>query len=323
MTFLKIAGFVLALTAAALFVATQWLARRVEVRFPPIGEFATVDGVRLHFVDVPATSPDLHPIVFLHGASGNVRDLMGAFRQPLEGRARMLFIDRPGAGYSERGGDGMSDPARQAGLVAGLMQARGIERAIVVGHSLGGAVAAAFAVEHPQMTAGLVFIAPATHPWPGGKVTWYYDWVNFPVLGRVFAQLLAVPAGNLLYRNALKGVFAPEPVPPQYAEVSGTRLVLRPASFRHNAADVGMLYGNVERLAKRYSEIEAPTVILTGDKDDVVLAEIHSEGLKRDIAGSRLVWLERTGHMPPYTKTAEIVAEIERVDAEIDALASR
>jgi pimeloyl-ACP methyl ester carboxylesterase len=41
----------------------------------------------------------------------------------------------------------------------------------------------------------------------------------------------------------------------------------------------------VTRVAPRYPEIKAPTVIITGDSDSVVLAHIHSEGLARDIEG--------------------------------------
>jgi pimeloyl-ACP methyl ester carboxylesterase len=92
----------------------------------------------------------------------------------LEGRAEMLFIDRPGHGWSERGGNGKPDPDGQATAIARAMQAKGH----FTGHrhrpSFGGAIAASFALDHPDMTAGLVFLAPATHPWPGG-ISWYYD----------------------------------------------------------------------------------------------------------------------------------------------------
>lgn len=229
----------------------------------------------------------------------------------------MIFPDRPGAGYSQRGGADMAAPDRQARLIAGLMSELGLEQAVIVGHSLGAGVAAAFAVEFPARTLGLVLISPATHPWPGGDVTWYYHWVNMPVLGWVFTETLAIPLANLVYRDVLKGVFSPDKVPRDYPERSGTRLVLRPANFRHNAADVGQFFTHVTRLSKRYGEISAPTVIVTGDSDTVVLPEIHSAGLARDIAGSRLVTLPTTGHMPPYPKTGAIIAEIERLNATI------
>lgn len=305
----------LLIAIVTLFGASRWLAWQAESRFPAMGAFAEVDGVRLHYIDVPASQDgDLLPMVFLHGASGNARDLHGAYAMRLQGRARLIFADRPGSGYSQRGGPGMEAPDAQARLIGGLLRQLGIGKAMIVGHSLGASVATAFALEHPEMTAGLVLTAPATHPWPGGAVTWYYNVANFPLLGRVFSETLAVPFGNLLYRRAIKGVFSPNAVSERFEERSGTQLVLRPNSFRFNAQDVGGLYAHVKRLAPRYREITAPTVIVTGDSDSVVLAEIHSRGLERDIAGSRLVWLERTGHTPTYTATGQIIDEIERLN---------
>jgi pimeloyl-ACP methyl ester carboxylesterase len=315
MRFAKRAAMLLLIAIVVLVGASRWLAWQAETRFPAMGSFAEVDGVRLHYIDVPASQDaDLLPMVFLHGASGNARDLHGAYAKGLAGRARMIFPDRPGSGYSQRGGAGMKAPDAQARLVAGLLRQLGIGKAIVVGHSLGASVATAFALEQPALTAGLVLTAPATHPWPGGAVTWYYNVVNFPVLGRIFSETLAVPFGNLLYRRAIKGVFAPNAVSERFEERSGTQLVLRPDTFRFNAQDVGGLYAHVKRLAPRYPEIKTPTVIVTGDSDSVVLAEIHSRGLQRDIEGSRLVWLERTGHTPTYTATARIIDEIEKLN---------
>ncbi|HSO46505.1 MAG TPA: alpha/beta hydrolase [Rhizobiaceae bacterium] len=305
-----------------LVVATRWLAWQVEQRFPASGRFATIDGVKLHYIDVPGgPDADLLPMIFLHGASGNARDPQGAYAQALAGRARLVFVDRPGAGYSQRGGAGMEAPDAQARLVAGLMEHLKIGRAVIVGHSLGASIAVALAVDHPARVAGLVLTSPATHPWPGGAVTWYYNIASFPVLGRAFAETLAVPFGHLLYPRAVKSVFAPDRVVADFDQRSGTHLVLRPGNFLHNAQDVAGLYQHVARLAPRYREIKAPTVIVTGDSDGVVLAEIHSEGLARDISGSKLVWLERTGHTPTYTATARIVAEIEMLNARMLAAA--
>ncbi len=320
MSFVKAFAGLLALSVLVLAVLTPWLARRVEARFPPIGRFAEVGGIRLHFIDMAAAGDgDLLPMIFLHGASGNARELAGAFAQPLAGRARMIFVDRPGAGYSGRAVAGDADPSVQAGYVAGLMDQLGIGRAVIIGHSWGGAVAAAFGVHHKEKTAGLVFISPATHPWPGADITWYYDVTNTPVIGPLFAYTLAIPFGNLRYRGAVRGVFAPNAVAKDYGERSATRLVLRPANFLANAADVGALYESVVKLQPRYREISAPTVIISGDSDDTVLADIHSEGLKRDIAGAKLVYLKNTGHIPTYTATARIIAEIEALNQRIRA----
>lgn len=299
--------------AASLAIWSRVKSREIEARFPAVGEMIDVGGYALHAVHLPRPeNADLPPLVFIHGASGNLRDQMTPFRPILEGRAEMLFIDRPGHGWSERGGAENQTPDGQAAAIARAMQAKGISRAIVIGHSFGGAIAASFALDHPDMTAGLVFLAPATHPWPGG-VSWYYDLASIPVIGSLFANTLALPAGLTRLESGSACVFAPNPLPEDYITTTAPALVLRPGAFRHNAVDVASLKPYVTRISPRYPEIKAPTVIITGDSDSVVLAHIHSEGLARDIEGAELVWIRNLGHKPDHVTTELAVRAIERV----------
>lgn len=180
---------------AAAIGYSSYKARQFEQAFPNIGELADIDGYRMNAVHIPRPdTADLPPLVFIHGASGNLLDQIGAFLLPLEGRAEMLFVDRPGHGYSERGGPENAFPSGQADAIAKLMEKRGIEKAIIVGHSFGGAIAAAFGVHHPEKAAGLLFLAPATHPWPGG-IDWYYHITTVPLIGWLFSRVVVVPLG--------------------------------------------------------------------------------------------------------------------------------
>ncbi|MEZ5882161.1 MAG: alpha/beta hydrolase [Nitratireductor sp.] len=305
----------------ALYGASQYLARQVASQYPPKGRFADVGDVRLHYTDYAADGDaDLLPLVFIHGASGNLREQEGIILDQLKGRGRLIFLDRPGHGYSSRGSaNDMHLPAGQARIVSGLLSAIGVEKAILVGHSLGGAVAAAFAVNHPDQLAGIVFLTPATHPWPGGKVTWYYHLTRMPVIGWLFSELLAVPGGHLRYHDGVAEVFAPQDTPAAYERNSATRLVLRPHVFRYNAMDVTSLYDAVSALSPSYGKIDAPVSIVTGDSDEIVLAEVHSVGLERDIDGAKLVWLPGEGHSPAWTNPQAVIGEIERVSTEAKA----
>jgi pimeloyl-ACP methyl ester carboxylesterase len=308
---------VLLATLPALLIAglafSAWKTRALERQFPNIGERIDIGGLRMNSVFVPAgMTADLPPIVFIHGASGNLRDQMHAFRARLEGRAALLFPDRPGHGYSERGGPENAFPDGQARAIARLMDRRGIGRAIIVGHSFGGAIAASFALEHPEKTAGLLFLAPATHPWPGG-IDWYYDLAKLPVIGWLFSHIVAMPAGLLRIEGGTQSVFAPNPCPHDYIEVTAPALVLRPRTFRNNAVDVASLLDYARRTQPRYGEIRTPTVIVTGDTDGIVYEEIHSRGLARDIAGSELVWIRNLGHKPDYIVTDLAVEALEKI----------
>jgi pimeloyl-ACP methyl ester carboxylesterase len=295
------------LLAAATAVGSRMIGRKN----PPSGAFADIAGTRMHFVHLPAPGADLPPVLFIHGASGNLRDQMLPSRPLLETRAELLYLDRPGHGWSARG-QANETLAGQADTIAGLMDHLGMGRAILVGHSLGGAVAAAFALRHSQRVAGLVFIAPATHPWPGGASAWYYRIAAAPLVGHVFTALFSLPAGMASIATASAGVFSPNPMPEGYVGGAGIELVLRPASFRSNARDVASLSAQLERIAPHYHEIAAPTVIVTGDHDAVVYEELHSGGLKRDIAGAELVWVRNLGHKPDWIAPDLVVSAIEK-----------
>lgn len=306
----------LAFLVAVLFVMVgvtrigAWLTER---RYPPNGIFVEVNDTRLHVVQVPRpATADLPPIVFIHGASANLNDAMVPLRPALEGRAEMLFFDRPGHGWSDRGRRNET-PAGQSATIAALLDHFGIEKAIVVGHSFGGAIAASFALEHPERTAGLVFLAAATHPWPGGETSWYYSLTAMPVVGRLFAETIAVLGGHLRIEAATACVFSPNPVPEDYLSRARIPLLLRPSAFVANAIDVAGLFDYVSANAARYGQIATPTVVISGDSDTVVYEEIHSEGLARDIPGAELVWVRNLGHKPDWIAPDLLVAAVEKV----------
>jgi len=295
--------------AAITRVGVWW----IERNNPASGEFAMINGTRLHYVlDRAGDGGDLPPVVFLHGASGNLKDQMTAFRDRISGRADLLFVDRPGHGWSSRGPKSNELPDGQAATVAALMDSLGIGRAVIVGHSFGGAITATFALNHPDKTAGAVFLAPVSHPWPGG-VDWYYDLTPMPVIGRIFSETLALPFGLLRLKPGTACVFTPNRPVNDYLERTGVALVLRPWHFRANATDVSRLQAYVARVAPRYAEISAPAVVITGNKDAIVLPRIHSLGLERDLPNAELVWIENLGHKPDYIATDIAIAAIEKI----------
>jgi pimeloyl-ACP methyl ester carboxylesterase len=291
--------------------------RAAENAHPPIGELLRLGRRTVHLIDRPGDDPDAVALVFAHGASGNARDPALAFAGAFP-RHRLLFLDRPGHGWSSRHGPEDAAPAAQAAVIAEVLDAHGIERAIVVGHSWGGSVAAAFGVLHPDRTAGLVFLAPATHPWPGAVIGRLYRLSALPIAGALLRHLAVPTIGRLTIDRSIDGVFAPDPAPDDYRRAIGADLILRPDEWHANAEDVYRLYDHVAALAPRYPEITAPTLIVSGTDDPIVRADIHAEGLARDIAGSRLVWLDDIGHMPHHAARDRVVAEIEALIDEIE-----
>lgn len=272
-----------------------------------------VGGFKLNSVLIePGRAADLPPIVFLHGASTSLYDPMFSFRRLLQGRAKLLFVDRPGHGQSDFGGRENILPDGQADAIARLMHARGIRKAIIVGHSFGGAIAAALAVRHPEMVAGLVFLSPAVYPWKGG-VAWYYNAASVPVTGNLFSTLIVPPMGLLAIDQATKSVFEPNNRPSDYLRETRAMQALRPRTFRRNAQEIAALSDWAKKASPAYRRISTPTVIISGDADEVVSPEVHAKQLARNIKGARLIMIHNLGHKSDYVASDLAIAAIEHV----------
>ena len=291
-------------------------AARAEAAHPPSGRLVEVDGGKLHVLELSAAaSHDPLPMVLVHGASGNLEDLRLALGERLAANRRVILVDRPGLGWSERpGGAADASPARQAALIAKALDRVGVERFVLLGHSLGGAVASALALAFPARVAGLVLLAPVTHPWKGG-LAWHNAILSTPVLGPIFAHTIAVPLALLLLNRGVAEVFEPQPAPVDYLRRAAIRLLLRPAQFVANAQDIAALKPFVAAQAARYGEISAPTVILTGSADTTVSPHIHARAMAAAVPHARLVMLPGIGHMPHHAAADAVVTAIGQLPA--------
>ena len=317
---MKVLWVTLALVAGLVLVGavvTAVATAVIEARYPPNGRFVEVEGGRLHLVDLsPTDRQPLGTVLLLHGASGSSADPMLVLGRRLAERYRVVAVDRPGHGWSDRiGGAAMASPARQADVIGEALTRIGVERAIVVGHSWSGALATALALDHPDRVTSLVLLAPVSHPWPGGGIAWYYNPTTAPVIGTLVSRVLATPLGLFALRPAAAAVFSPQEPPADYVEAARVSLVLRPRTFHANAEDVAGLHAFVTGQSRRYGAIRAPTVIISGEADRIVWTSLHSRALEREIPNARLVVLPGVGHMVHF-------AAPERIAAEIDALAN-
>jgi pimeloyl-ACP methyl ester carboxylesterase len=302
----------LALAVALLAIATALGTIAIERRYPPAGRFIDVTGGRLHVLETGP--PDGVPVVLLHGASGNLQDMRLNLGERLGHRHRVILIDRPGHGWSDRIGDEASSPARQAELIAQALEKLQVERAIIVGYSWSGALAAAYALDHPDRVAALVLLAPVLYPWPG-SVAWHYRLAAMSVIGPLFARTIVLPVAFPLIGTFTRGVFTPQAMPESYVRDAAIPMVLRPAEFIANAQDVANLKQNVARQSPRYVEITAPIVIITGDRDLIVSPRIHSRALAATLPHAKLIVLPGIGHAVQHVAADVVVAEIEKLIA--------
>ncbi len=304
---------VIAAVLLALALYSAVLNARISRAFPPRGRFVEAAGAKIHYVEMGPASPEGAVIVLVHGASGNAGDMVASLMPALAEHHRVLAFDRPGHGWSERPRLlEMTNPATQAHVLHEALSKLGVGKPVMLGHSWGGAVATAYALEFPDALSGLLVLSGATHVWEG-ETAWYHKLVAMPVAGWLFLRTLLGPGGQLLAGPGVAGVFSPDKAPAGYAEAIGLPLLFRPGHFRSNSADSMALRDHLAGQSRRYGEIKVPTIIVTGNRDKTVWAKLHSYALHDEIAESELIKLVGVGHMPHYVRPEIVVDALERL----------
>ena len=313
---MKLAVAALGLGAVLTGCGAKYRADRAETAYPPLGNFVSVDGLRVHYVQA-GQGPDL---VLLHGAGGNLREFTFALMDQLTDRYTVTVFDRPGLGYSDpipqpNATDGAS-PQDQARVLRGAAEQLGITAPIVAGHSFGGIVSYAWAVaglntQSPVNAAAIVSIAGVTLPWPG-KLDPYYT-VNASAFGgAITVPLISALVPRGVVNGRIEATFAPQAAPIGYADYIGAGLTLRPDSFRENVRQVNSMRPHVVSLAQHYTGLTLPIEIVHGTADTTVPIHIHAEEFIKIVPSANLVRLDGVGHMPHQTNPDVVIAAIDR-----------
>ncbi|WP_249123174.1 MULTISPECIES: alpha/beta hydrolase [unclassified Bradyrhizobium] len=314
-----IAMIVLWVVIALLVLALiTWVGVRVIERiYRPAGRLVDVAGGRLHVVELGPRDAAGPPLVLVHGASSNLESMRLPLGTPLARRHRVILVDRPGHGFSIRARADDSLPAIQAAMINEGLEKLGISSAIFVVHSLAGTLGPAMALNHPACVAGLVMLAPVTHPWRGSGVAWHDALAATPLIGPLFARTLALPAGVAVLAPGARSAFVPQAMPSHYVRDAALALLLRPLEFLANAHDRVTLKAGVLAQVGRYGDIAVPATVIAGDADTIVPIDVHARAFVAAVPHARLVELPGVGHMVQNAATDTVIAAI---DAMVDAL---
>ena len=302
---------------AVLAISTQIGVFVLERIFPLEGKPIAVDGAVLNVVHLGQREAADPPILLLHGASSNLRTMRKPLGDMLARNHRVILIDRPGHGYSPRQRETDSTPEIQARMITEALDKLGVGPVIVVAHSWAGALATRMALDHPSRVAGLVLLAPVTHPWRGG-VGWYNKVVTTPVIGPLLAYTITLPLGLFMTEPGARNVFQPQAMPNDFVQETATLLLLRPREFLANARDLVTLKDAVAEQAPRYSEIAMLVTIISGDVDKTVSTNIHSRPFAATVAGTKLIVLPGMGHMIQNGAPDLVVSEVEAMVGRIE-----
>jgi pimeloyl-ACP methyl ester carboxylesterase len=277
------------LTGLAAFSSLS--ARSAQRRVPPEGRYLDVDGARLHYIDI-GSGPT---IVMVHGLTGQLRNFTYALTERLVSDYRVIVIDRPGSGYSTYNRVGGRGLDAQASIIGHFIEALKLDRPLLVGHSLGGAIALTLATKCPSLLGGLALIAPLSQPMNEAPRIFRGLLNPSPVRRALVSRTLAVPLGKLKRKRTLETVFAPDPVPADFGERGGGMLAGRPSAFYAASTEVSGADDLVE-IAAMYDRIPVPVGILFGRGDQILSPGLHGAQTASAIPGAEFEAIEG-GHM--------------------------
>jgi pimeloyl-ACP methyl ester carboxylesterase len=290
-------------------LATRRIAAEAERLVPAIGKFVTVRGNRIHYVE----KGEGRPILFIHGLGAQLHH----FRHPLFAAFgpgyRLIALDRPGSGYSVRAAGANAGLTEQADVIAGFIEALDLEKPLLVGHSLGGAVALTTALNHPDAISGVALLAPLTHREDTIRPEFRSLYIRSPLKRWFLAHTLAVPTSLKYAQQTLAFVFGPQQPPKDYRVEGGGLAGLRPSHIYATASDIVALEHELGTIEARYGEVKMPVGILFGAADRVLDHREHGLPMAKKIAGLDLEIVDGLGHMPQYAATERAIAFIRRI----------
>ncbi len=273
---------IIAACIVAAVVVTRLGVLLIERAHPPAGRFIDISGQRQHIVELGRDGGEaVLPIVLIHGASCNLEDMRLALGERLAVQRRVIMIDRPGLGWSERpAGQGSSPAYQAAGAARCARPARRRSRnraGPFMGRRAGADVCARLSRARRQShSAGAADPSVAAPP----------DMVLRSGVDPVRRLAVRADAGAAVRRRDARarlahGVACRSSRRRIMCRRAASLLVLRPTQFLANAHDLSHLKAFLARQVVRYPTLAPPTVIITGDRDNTVSAKTHSMALAR------------------------------------------
>ncbi|HKC66002.1 MAG TPA: alpha/beta hydrolase [Pyrinomonadaceae bacterium] len=277
-----------------------WVDHAHELHHAEHSRFAVVDGVRVHYQEAGAI--DAPPMLLIHGFTASNFVWSDVLLPIAESGFRVIAPDLIGFGFSEKPKDGEYTIEAQARMITGLMDHLGIESAILVGNSYGGAVAATCALDYAERVERLVLVDAVTNDHVKSQLL--LRLAASPVLGDLISPLM-IGSHKLVFWRMKKG-YAPENA--HLFDENRMKAHHRPllAASTQRAALTTLRRWRAERIEEEAESIKQPTLLIWGEDDPDIPLEHGRKAFER-IPNSRLIIFRRCGHMPMEEYPREFV----------------
>ena len=256
---------------------SRWLAAPTDL--------VVLAGTRLHVRDEgPRDAP---AVLLLHGFGASLHT-WDAWAERLRADRRVLRIDLPGHGLSGPDASGDYSDARSHALIDALLDARGVSRATLVGHSIGGRIAWRYAGRAPHRVERLVLVAPDGFASPGFE---YGRAAEVPPTA--VAMRWALP--RALLRGALEPAYADPAVLTDALLERYHALMLAPGN--RDALIARMRQTVLEDPVPTLRRLPMPVLLLWGERD-AMIPVANADDYLAALPRGRLVRLPGVGHVP-------------------------
>ena len=268
----------------------DWDKNRAVVFHSEHSRFLDVEGIRVHYQE--AGDPKAPAIILIHGFASSTLVWSKVFLRLAEAGYRVIALDMLGFGYSAKPKNGEYTIPGQAKLITRLLDGLSIPRAIFIGSSYGGAVAATCALDYADRVERLILVGTVSNNRPlEFKLMRVF---SSPLVSEVVSPLLL--GSRRLLRRRMKRVYDRHSWVLDERRVDARHLPLR-AAGTHRAIIRTVRGWDAERISRDAHLIRQRTLLLWGENDrEIPLAD--GERLHEQIPGSRLVVFLNCGHLP-------------------------